>query len=415
MSFSPKTPAELEFAGAPFFPTVARGQQARGCILPGSDGIAYLDFTAGMGAALLGYQHPGMQAALPAQLAGAFPQPAGLSTTPIWQTLVDRLRDLLPAHLNRIFPCADGHTALRRAIALARELTGRRQVLALHPSATYAPGTISVPFPRPDSPDQVRDAVAPTAVAPTAVAATAVAATIEALHARLAGDSPAHDMAAVIVPAGLEVEAGGMLLPPTLLPAIQDFCDRHGLLMILDERETGGGRTGRVFSALNEAPPDMVILGGPLMAGLPLGLLLLPEALADHEILGPAGGDGLGAAAAVATLTALQEEDLLTNVVDRGAQLRAGLQGLQAVYPFFHHIRGEGLFIGLEIGVPGRGPDADLAHRIQAACLDRGLVLQVGGPDQNILAWLPPLVVGESEISTALECLDDALEEIFED
>lgn len=413
MTFSKMPLTHLNYSAANLLPVGVQVQQAQGCTLTGSDGTVYLDFTAGWGTALLGYHHARLQAALEAQLAGGFPHPAGLRTSPAWQILAEQLHDSLPAHLNRIHSAPDGHSALRQAMTMARQLTGRQTIISLHPAADTPVEAIPIPFPRPEGLNNNTETVT------TNVAAVA-AATIATMQAEVYGKAAGDDVAAVVVPAGLGPAAGCALLPPAVLAAVHDFCDRQGLLIILDERETAGGRTGRVFAALDTAAPnmgepDMIVLGGPLMAGLPPGLLLLPDALAARGLPVPAGGDALGAAAAGATLAALQEEGLLNAATERGAQLKTGLQALQAVYPFFGDIRGEGLFISVDIGVPGRGPDADLAHRIQTACLDRGLILQVGGLEHNVLAWLPPLVVSESEIATALDSLDDALEEIFED
>jgi 4-aminobutyrate aminotransferase len=129
---------------------------------------------------------------------------------------------------------------------------------------------------------------------------------------------------------------------------------------------------------------------------------------------GTYGANPVVAAAAAATIAVIRDDGLLANAVERGQQLRDGLEEMQGRWPFLADVRGPGLMIGLEIGVPGRGPDKDLAARIQRGCLDHNLLLLTCGTHANVIRWIPPLVVTEEQINAGLTILEETLDEILE-
>jgi 4-aminobutyrate aminotransferase len=152
---------------------------------------------------------------------------------------------------------------------------------------------------------------------------------------------------------------------------------------------------------------------------MPMSAIAAPSALMARWTTGTHGGtyggNPVAAAAASATIDVILEEGLLQNAEERGQQLRDSMEEMQIRWPFMGDIRGWGLMVGLEIGVPGRGPDKDLATRIQAQCLDGNLLLLTCGTYGNVIRWIPPLVVSESQINDALLTMEEGLEEIFED
>jgi 4-aminobutyrate aminotransferase len=215
-------------------------------------------------------------------------------------------------------------------------------------------------------------------------------------------------------------EGGYVPAPPAFMRGLREICDRYGILLILDEIQTGFGRTGKFFALEHSGVvPDILVMAKGLASGIPMSAIAAPLDLMRRWTAGTHGGtyggNPVAAAAATATIQVIQEERLPANALERGQQLKDGLEEMQHRWPFLGDIRGLGLMVGLEIGVPGRGPDKDLAARIQAQCLDGNLLLLTCGTYGNVIRWIPPLVVRESQINDALLILEEGFEEIFED
>jgi len=202
---------------------------------------------------------------------------------------------------------------------------------------------------------------------------------------------------------------GGVCLPSAdYLQGVRQLCDDQGLLLILDEIQTGLGRTGKLFAQENFGiTPDVMTLAKALAGGLPMGALLATEEVASAFVPGThASTFGAGpviAAAAKASLDLLSAPDFLAGVRERGLRLEKGLRALQAELPVIKEVRGLGLMWGMELTQEGTP--------MVAACRERGLL--VNCTQGNVIRLLPPLVITEPEIDAAVTILRDAFKAVF--
>jgi acetylornithine aminotransferase/acetylornithine/N-succinyldiaminopimelate aminotransferase len=210
--------------------------------------------------------------------------------------------------------------------------------------------------------------------------------------------------------AGILVEPvqgeGGVLLPsPAYLPGLRALCDSHGLLLVLDEVQTGIGRTGRMFAFEHAGiRPDVVTLAKGVAGGVPAGVVLATEKAAAHFVPGDHGstfgGNALASAAVCAVLEAIESEGLLENAASMGARLAAGLEALRERHPMIRAIRAAGLLVGADL-------DGEAAPIVDA-CRVRGLLVNAVRP--NTLRFAPPLVVSAEEVDRALAILEEVFQ-----
>jgi 4-aminobutyrate aminotransferase len=214
-------------------------------------------------------------------------------------------------------------------------------------------------------------------------------------------------------------EGGYIVPPPAFLPRLRDLTRQHGILLIADEVQTGFGRTGELFAVQHwGVEPDILVMAKGIASGLPLSGILARSELMTQ--LGPGshggtyGGNVVACAAALATLDVIEEEGLVANARERGAQLLSGLRAAAAAHPGVGDVRGLGLMVALELVKPGAGdgrvPDPDLTRRIQQACFDRGLLVLTAGTYVNVIRIIPPLVTTADEVDRALGILAEALD-----
>jgi len=197
---------------------------------------------------------------------------------------------------------------------------------------------------------------------------------------------------------------GGVVVPTRgYLKALRKLCDKHGLLLVLDEIQTGMGRTGRLFAYEHEGiTPDVVALAKGLGAGMPIGCLLATDKVAQAFTPGSHGttfgGNPLACAAAIAAMEALLEDNIIIQSVEElGKYFVDGLEDLRGKYPFIKQVRGKGLLVGLELDFDGR--------EIVAACLREGFLINCTA--DTVLRFMPPLIITREEIDALVNTLDD--------
>jgi 4-aminobutyrate aminotransferase len=209
---------------------------------------------------------------------------------------------------------------------------------------------------------------------------------------------------------------GGYVVPPDgFLPALREIADRHGILLIVDEVQSGYGRTGCFFaSEWSGVTPDIVVMAKGIASGLPLSGILARRDLLDA--FGPGahggtyGGNAVSCAAALATLEVIDDEGLVMNAQRQGARLMEGLQQLTDGHPHVAEVRGRGLMIGIEFADPETlVPRPDLAKGLLHEAFDRKLLLLSCGTWGQVVRIIPPLVTTDKEIDLALEVLTDSL------
>jgi 4-aminobutyrate aminotransferase len=228
------------------------------------------------------------------------------------------------------------------------------------------------------------------------------------VHLRLGGPARPHVLG-----------EGGYVVPPAgFLPRLREITRQHGILLIADEVQTGFGRTGELFAVQHwGVEPDILVMAKGIASGLPLSGII-----AQRELLnrlppgshgGTYGGNVVACAAANATLDVIEDEGLVANARERGAQLLAGLRAMAPKYPSIGDVRGLGLMLALEFVKPGEGdgraPNPDITKRVQAAALERKLIVLTAGTYVNVVRIIPPLVTTADEVDQALRILDASL------
>lgn len=397
--------------------------RAAGCSLYDQDGKEYLDFTCGFGVTNTGHCHPRVVEAIREQ-AGLLLH--GQATLVYHQPILELVRALLPivpTGIDGFFFSNSGAEAVEGAIKLARHATGRINVIAFQGGfhgrtagalaltstktvyrAGYQPlpaGAFIAPYPyayRYGWSDEQTSQWC-----------------LEELNYLLLTQTAPHETAAMLIEPVLG--EGGYVIPPAaFLKGLRDLCSKYGILLILDEVQSGFGRTGRWFALEHfNVQPDIIVAGGGMGSGLPISgvfsRLELMQQWTPGSHGGTFGGNAVSAAAAVATIQAIQEDKLLENAQERGAQLLSGLRALQLQYPAIGDIRGLGLMVGVEFRTPERKPDKAVAKAVVHACLEQGLILLTCGPYDNVIRWIPPLVVTAEQIDQALAIFAAALKE----
>jgi len=211
---------------------------------------------------------------------------------------------------------------------------------------------------------------------------------------------------------------GGYVVPPaSSMQGLREVCSQHDILLIVDEIQSGFGRTGDWFAYQHfDLQPDIMTVAKGLASGMPISGVFsrmdLMEKWPPGSHGGTYGGNAVAAAAAVATIQAIRDENMLENARQRGTQLMAGLRHLQEEFPAIGDVRGLGLMIGTEIRTIDRQPDKATAKALVHACQDEKLLLLTCGPWDNTIRWIPPLIVNSEQVSQSLEVFRKVLSEV---
>ncbi|MGH7776247.1 MAG: aminotransferase class III-fold pyridoxal phosphate-dependent enzyme [Candidatus Dormibacterales bacterium] len=410
----PRAAALIERDRAVLSPSFTRGcpfvmDRGEGCWVTDVDGNVFLDFTAGIAVAATGHSHPRVVAAVREQ-AGRF---LHMSGTDFYYGVEVELAERLTAALmpgGRVFFTNSGTEAVEGAMKLARHATGRPNFLAfLGGFHGRTLGALSLTASR----SVQRRGFAPFlpsvfhADYPSAARGVSTDRSLESLERLLSTVAPPESVAAVFVEP-IQGEGGYLVPPPDFLPRLREVTRRHGILLAVDEVQTGMGRTGSMCAFQHAGvDPDIVCLAKGVASGLPLGAFL---ARAPLMVWPPGahgttfGGNPVACAAALATLDLLQE-GLVENAADVGGRLRAGLDELAAAHPgLVADVRGQGLMLALELDPP------DLAAALVEAAFRRGLLLLTAGVGAVRLA--PPLVLEREEAELGVEIIGESLVEL---
>ncbi|MEV4677183.1 aminotransferase class III-fold pyridoxal phosphate-dependent enzyme [Actinomadura sp. NPDC049382] len=394
--------------------TPVLAERGEGVYLYDTEGRRHLDFTAGIGVTNTGHCHPRVVEAAQKQVGTLI---HGQYTTVMHEPLlrlVDALGDVLPDGLDSLFFLNSGSEAVEASIRLARHATGRQNIVVFHGSfhgrtmgaaalttagtkfragiGPLMPGATIAPFPQAyrygwDEEEATRFA-------------------LRELDYLLVTASPASDTAAFVVEPVLG-EGGYIPAPPAFLEGLRERADRHGILLIMDEVQTGFGRTGRFWGHQHaDARPDVLITAKGLASGFPLSAIAAPTALMEKARPGSQGGtyggNAVACAAALATLQVIDEEGLVANAERQGARLNDGLRKVAADHPEIGDVRGLGLMQASEFTGPDGEPDAAAAQRAHQAAAEHGLLLLTCGAYGNVVRMIPPLIVTDAQVDDAL-------------
>ncbi|MGL5269589.1 MAG: aspartate aminotransferase family protein [Selenomonadaceae bacterium] len=218
---------------------------------------------------------------------------------------------------------------------------------------------------------------------------------------------------AAFIAEAIQGNAGIITPPPGYFKRVKEILDAYNILFIVDEVQTGFGRTGKMFAIENyEVAPDIMTMAKALGNGTPISAFIASAKIADSYTQPGAstlGGNPVSSTAALATLDYINSQQLVEKAQLRGAQLRAGLEALQQRYPIIGDIRGFGLMLGAELVHPDKSPAADELENILEEMKDRGFIVGKNGINRNVMAFQPPLVITEEDINQLLNTLDDVL------
>ncbi len=405
---------------------VDRGE---GSWLVTTDGQRYLDYTSGIGVTNTGHAHPRVVAAIQDQAAKLLHGQQNIVYHEPGLRLYERLGHLLPGGPWSAFLSNSGAEAVEAAVKLARVATGRPAIIAFrygfHGRTGQAMALTAAK-------DVYRGAFEPL---PGSVYHAAYP------YCYRASGGP-HDPSActcdweeqlellfhqLVYPdkvAGIIVEPiigeGGYIVPsPTFLPRLREITRKHGILLIADEVQTGFGRTGEMFAVQHwDVEPDIVVMAKGIASGLPLSGILARKELMDRlppgSHGGTYGGNVVSCAAANATLDVIEDEGLVANARERGAQLLEGLRRACVGRAGVGDVRGLGLMVAIELVKPGEGdgrlPNPELTKRIQQEAFSRNLLVLTAGTYVNVIRIIPPLVTTADEVDRAIGILTEALD-----
>lgn len=415
--------------------------RGRGVRLFDDEGNSYIDGSSGAMTANIGHGRSEVADALQEQAGQLAFSYRSQFTNPPAEELARRITALAPGDLNYAFFVNSGSEASEYAIRAAVSYWQRRDrpektaIVSRHVSYHgMSMGALSMSGHndrRPDYGDLLH-------TFPSAPPAHAYRFALPGETEAEYSDRAAGEFEAAIIAAGADsvagviVEpivgaAGGVLVPPRgYLTRLREICDRHEILLIVDEVITGMGRTGEWFACIDEGiVPDILLLGKGLSAGYtPMAGAVLREHLVEQFRRGtgtaPFGhtfsGNPLGAAACLAVLDVIESEHVLENVRVRGGQVEAGLQSLKDRYDFIDDVRGRGLLWGFEFVLDRTGKRPPLAEcnastKFTDICFESGLIVYPAGiaPMNNAVILAPPLTIDSDEVRDLLELLDSAL------
>ncbi len=403
-------------------------ERAEGSFVYDADGRGILDFTSGQMSAVLGHTHPDIVTTVERQMRSVAHLFSGMLSRPVVD-LASRLAALAPG-LDRVQLLTTGAESNEAAIRMAKLVTGRHEVVAFAQSwhgmtgaaasATYSAGRRgygpaaagSFVIPAPNSyrprfrhPDGSNDWLAE----------------LDDAFSLIDRQSTGNLAAFIAEPI---LSSGGILeLPLGYLAALKRKCEERGMLLILDEAQTGVGRTGNMFAfQRDDVIPDILTLSKTLGAGLPLAAVMTSEEIEQkaHErgflFYTTHVSDPLPAAVGVTVLDVVERDGLVGRAIACGERLRGGLLSLQQKFECVGDVRGRGLLLGLEIVTDRqtKAPGFELGAEIMEEAMRRGLSMNIvklpgmGG----VFRIAPPLTVSDSEIDHALEIMSDALDAV---
>lgn len=361
----------------------------KGAILWDASGKEYIDCTSNYGVAIVGHSHPRVVEAIKLQ-AEKLISCHGTFYNEARSEFLEKLAAMVPKSLNRSFLSNSGTESVEFALKLARRSTGKTDFIAMMGgfhgktmgalSATWdkkyrapfeplVPGFKHVPFGNIDSVEKAID-----------------------------------EHTAAVITEVIQGESGIHLPPKDFLPSLRDLCEDRGVLLIIDEVQTGVGRTGKMLACEHwQIEPDILCLAKAVASGLPMGVTLardeIMSSLGVGEHSNTFGGGPLACAAGCATLDVIKNENLLERADRVGKYFMNGLSGLQDKHKIVREVRGLGLMIGVQLRF-------DIVNILLRA-LGRGVLMLDAG--RTTLRFLPPLTIEESQIDRVISIVDEAL------
>lgn len=395
----------------------------RGVYIYDTDGNRYLDMVSGIGVNVTGHCHPRIVEAAVEQTRKLIHITQFLAAYESNIKLAGRLAELLPGKDNMLYFSNSGAEAVEGAVKLARYFTGRSGLIVFRRGfhgRTLATTLLS------SSKARFRQGyegmVGGIHYAPYAYCyrcdfnshpEDCSLHCLKQLEVMLSTEIPATDVAAILIEPVLG--EGGYVNPPSeFLQGVREIANRHGLLLIFDEIQTGFGRTGKMFALEHSGvAPDIVIMAKAMASGFPLSAFAArPEIFekwprGSHG--GTYGGNPVSCAAGLATLDVIEEENLVQNSEQMGVFLTGELKKIQGCYPEIGDVRGPGLMVGVEFIAEDMKLAAKLVENILSNARERGLLLFNCGSFENVIRFIPPLIVTREQLQDAVSVFNESI------
>ncbi|KAI3589084.1 Gamma-aminobutyrate:alpha-ketoglutarate aminotransferase [Cupriavidus sp. U2] len=393
-------------------------ERAENATLWDVEGRAYTDFAAGIAVLNTGHRHPRVMQAVAAQLERFTHTAYQVVPYQSYVSLAERINALVPiTGLNKTALFTTGAEAVENAIKIARAHTGRPGVIAFA-GGFHGRTLLGMALTGKVVPYKVGFGPFPSdiyhAPFPGALNGVSTEQALQALDMLFKTDIDPQRVAAIIVEP-VQGEGGFQPAPADFMRGLRAVCDRHGIVMIADEVQTGFGRTGKLFAmSHHDVQPDLITMAKSLAGGMPLSAVCGRAQIMDAPLPGGLGGtyagNPLAVAAAHAVIDTIADEQLCERAAQLGAQLQAHLEALRAQCPAMAEVRGLGSMIAAEFVDPATGaPSAEHAKRVQTRAMEAGLILLTCGTYGNVIRFLYPLTIPQAQFDAALAVLARAL------
>jgi len=405
------------------YPLVAR--RGRGSRVEDVDGNEFLDFAAGIAVVSTGHCHPEVVAAIQKQAAELI----HISGTDFYDEHLTDLAEKLSAIApmpgpHRVFYGNSGAEAIECALKLARYHTGRQNVIAfLGAFHGRTMGALSLTASKPQQKRRFSPLLPGVTHVPYPYAYRGCRGGVQEQEAFSMGCAryieeklfktilPPEEVAAIFVEP-IQGEGGYVVAPDNFLREVRAICNRHGILLVADEVQSGAGRTGKWWAIQHSGvEPDIVCMAKGIASGMPLGICMSRAEIMDWVPGSHAstfGGNPVSIAAALATIDIIDRE-AMANAARVGKQMIERLEGWKRSHPAVGDVRGRGLMIGVELvkDKATREPAASLRNRVETLAFEHGLMIL--GCGETSIRLCPPLIVSEQEAAVALDILEEAL------
>jgi len=395
-------------------PQIVKGQMQ---YLFDSEGKKYLDFYAGVSVINCGHCNPEILEVTIAQMKTLM----HTSTIYLTQPIVDlarKLSNVLPGDINHSFFCCSGSEANEGALLLARIYTGRNEFISLsnslHGRTYLTMSATSMPMWRADP--MLSDCVTfvPNAYDKNKTIEEAATNSLKAIADVI--KAKGADKIAALIAEPIQGN-GGIITPPSwYFKKLKNILSQNGILLIIDEIQTGFARTGKMFAIEHyDVIPDIITVAKALGNGIPISAFCTNDKIAAAFTKASAstlGGNPVAASTAIAVLDYIQKNDLCKRAEKLGEKLKSGLLKLKDKYPIIYDVRGIGLMLGIELSKENGEPACEEADFILELLKDEGILVGKNGLDRNVLAFQPPLIITENDVDLLLDKLNLTLSKL---
>lgn len=381
----------------------------------------YLDFFAGVSVINAGHCHPEITERICRQVK-TLQHVCNIYLTQPMLELAEKLAEITPGRLQKSFFCNSGTEANEGALLLAKIATGRSELLGLQDGLcgrTYLTMSLTgLRFWRTDPNPAGGISFVPNAYCyrcPLNLSYPACDIACAEQVRQVIETSTSGEVAALIIEP-IQGNAGIVTPPPEYFPRLKEILDEYGALLIVDEVQSGFGRTGKWFAIENwDVEPDIMTMAKALGNGVPIGVFTALPEIADRYTRPGAstlGGNPVSMTAGLATLEVIEKEGLVQNAAKLGVYLREKLMELKDKHPLIGDVRGIGLMQGAELVKNGKEPAFEEVDRILEIMKNNGIIIGKNGRLRNVLAFQPPLVINKDNVDEMISNLDKALTEV---